>query len=96
MTRREPRGTRVTVADMDWMRSSACAAPAVAVLPWTTDREHVDPADKLAMEATCGSCPVLADCAAYAKAVSGGFWAGKHRDRPSLSEGVQLQFPWAS
>jgi len=89
----------MTARDRQWMRSAACAETAAVILPWTADVEDTTAADRLAMGAVCGRCPVLADCFAYATAVgaSAAFWAGRHRDVTGrVVEGVQLQMPWAS
>lgn len=49
-------------------------------LPWLAD--HPSSVDVSAMAAVCASCPVRLACAAYATTVdvTGGFWAGHHRD----------------
>ena len=99
MTGQTRRLGRMTARDRQWMRTAACVEAAAAMLPWTADVEDTTAAQRLAMAAVCGRCPVLADCAAYAKAVTatGAFWAGRHRDDTGrVVEGVQLQMPWAS
>lgn len=74
----------------EWMRDAACLG--VPELPWTTDTDDLDrrgPAVLAEVMAdTCATCPVRADCAAYADAndICGGFWAGS--DRANLPRAV--------
>jgi hypothetical protein len=72
-------------APSDWMDAAACARTEVSGLPWTADRDQVTPADTEAMEAVCAGCPVRVRCGRFLRpaGVSGGFWAGAHRDRPA-------------
>lgn len=65
--------------DHDWMSDGLCLErPA---LPWLTDGPSHE--QHRAMGLVCGGCPVREACADYATAahISGGFWAGHHRDR---------------
>jgi hypothetical protein len=63
-----------------WMPLAACLAS--RDLPWTTDTNHVSPAQMQAMTRVCSACPVRNHCAAYAVEahITGGFWAGSDRD----------------
>ena len=66
-----------------WMRNGACTSR--IDLPWTEDRHLVETDREASMAAVCGTCPVLATCQDYAATTgaSGGFWAGRFRDRAS-------------
>jgi len=86
---RPTRGRRGVVrhADFAWMAEGACRN--TDDLPWTADPEQTTARELLVMGAVCRGCPVLPDCAGYAKEqrVTAGFWAGRHRDpdAPSIS-----------
>jgi hypothetical protein len=92
-----PRPARVPVlrAPNDWMDAAACARPEVSGLPWTADRDQVEVADTEAMEAVCASCPVRVRCGRFLRpaGVSGGFWAGAHRDRPASARVPVTRLP---
>jgi hypothetical protein len=82
-------------APVEWMSRAACADEDSSYLPWTADRDAVDPAYAEAMAAVCASCPVLMDCRRFLKpaAVTAGFWAGAHRDKGSTRRRVALIRP---
>lgn len=66
--------------DSDWMAQAACAdRPG---LPWLHDAEDVAPWDRLVMAAICDACPVGVRCSSFVASaeVTGGFWAGAHRE----------------
>ena len=66
--------------DTDWMARAACAdRPG---LPWLHDAPDVQPWDRLVMAAICDTCPVRTHCTAFVieAEVTGGFWAGAHRE----------------
>ncbi|WP_425412299.1 WhiB family transcriptional regulator [Luteipulveratus mongoliensis] len=56
-------------------------------LPWTDDAADVSPWDALSIRETCATCPVRLACAAhaYARGVTGGWWAGADRDPDAAS-----------
>jgi hypothetical protein len=72
-------------APNEWMHEAACALPEVSGLPWIADHDQVQPADTEAMAAICADCPVRVQCDRFLRpaGVTGGFWAGRHRDRPA-------------
>jgi len=76
----------------DWMARAACADKAAARLPWTADHDEIDAAATAAMTAVCASCPVLMDCRRFLRpaGVTGGFWAGAHRDAGSTHRRVSV------
>ena len=65
--------------DHDWMSDALCIDR--PDLPWLTDGPS--PQQYRAMSSVCGGCPVRDACADYATTanITGGFWAGRHRDR---------------
>jgi hypothetical protein len=73
--------------DTAWMAHGACLAR--GDLPWTTDPEQTTAEQLRVMAAICQDCLALSDCSAFASRakVTGGFWAGRHRniDAPSLA-----------
>jgi len=71
-------------APTEWMDQAACARPQVSGLPWIADSDQVEPADTEAMAQVCARCPVRLQCGRFLRpaGVTGGFWAGEHRDRP--------------
>ena len=66
-----------------WMGDGACLSE--GDLPWTADPEQTTAWQRRVMGALCQDCPVLSDCAGFAKRakVTAGFWAGRHRDTGS-------------
>jgi hypothetical protein len=80
---RAPVPMLVLRAATGWMDEAACALPQVSGLPWTADRDQVEPAGTEAMAAICAGCPVRVQCGRFLRpaGVTGGFWAGEHRDR---------------
>ena len=87
-----PEPLPVLGAPGDWMTHAACADESAASLPWTADRDDVDPAATEAMTAVCASCPVLMDCRRFLRpaGVTAGFWAGAHRDTGTTQRRVQV------
>jgi hypothetical protein len=79
-----PIAVPVLRAATEWMDQAACALPEVSGLPWIADRDQVEPADTGAMAQVCAGCPVRVQCGRFLRpaGVTGGFWAGEHRDRP--------------
>lgn len=63
----------------DWMADAFCAH--FPSLPWISEPEDRSPAAESAMAVVCLSCPVLAECRAYAGSpgITSGFWAGEDR-----------------
>jgi len=70
-------------APIGWMDQAACALPEVSGLPWIADSDQVEPANTEAMAQVCAGCPVRVQCGRFLRpaGVTGGFWAGEHRDR---------------
>jgi hypothetical protein len=79
-----PIAVPVLRAPTGWMDQAACVRPEVSGFPWIADRDQVEPADTEAMAAICAGCPVRVQCRRFLRpaGVTGGFWAGEHRDRP--------------
>jgi hypothetical protein len=79
-------------APNEWMTRAACTDKTASRLPWTADREDVDPAATEAMTAVCAYCPVLMDCRRFLRpaGVTAGFWAGAHRDTRSTHRRVSV------
>jgi hypothetical protein len=79
-------------ADTDWMRDAACGRSDTAELPWISDRPATDPDAIQAMRAVCLACPVFTACGQFVVStrVSGGFWAGRHRDASQYPSGTEL------
>jgi hypothetical protein len=78
-----PEPLPVLHAPVDWMARAACAHDDAAYLPWTTDRDDLDPAATAAMAEVCETCPVLVHCRGFLKpaGITAGYWAGQHRDK---------------
>jgi len=66
-------------------------------LPWIADGDQVEPADAEAMAAVCAGCPVRVPCGRFLRpaGVTGGFWAGEHRDRPEQRRVPVIRLPTA-
>ena len=41
--------------------------------------DDLEPADEIRMRSICRSCPVFAECKAYAPHAAAGYWAGAQR-----------------
>ncbi|MGL5857879.1 MAG: WhiB family transcriptional regulator [Angustibacter sp.] len=63
-----------------WVERAACASR--PDLPWIDDAHRVDADARAAMAGLCASCPVAAQCRAFADhtKANAGWWAGTHRD----------------
>lgn len=63
-----------------WMTDAAC--PDRLDLPWLADADQTAEWDRLTMAGICAGCPARAACEVYVSVqdVTGGFWAGRHRD----------------
>lgn len=68
-----------------WMDLAAC--PDRSDLPWTLDRDQVRPSQTIEMKLVCRGCLAFYECRDYVdcEAVTGGFWAGEHRELPPES-----------
>jgi hypothetical protein len=92
-----PIAVPVQRAATEWMDQAACARPEVSGLPWIADRDQVEPADTDAMAAVCANCPVRVQCGRFLRpaGVTGGFWAGEHRDRAPQRRVPVIRLPKA-
>ncbi|MDN5893285.1 MAG: WhiB family transcriptional regulator [Nocardioides sp.] len=77
-----------------WMTNAACAAH--PDLPWTTDTDELRRVPEVVVSLmldTCETCPVRAECDAYAveQEMTGGWWAGVDRSRDLLTEWVPVR-----
>lgn len=66
--------------DEAWMARAACRDH--PQLGWIKDATDAGLGETATMAVICAGCPVRGQCAGFAdrKAVSSGFWAGRHRD----------------
>lgn len=64
--------------DSSWMDRGSCVGR--LDLPWVSDADQVTTGQTQRMAQVCGGCGVRAWCDAYARDVTAGFWAGRHRD----------------
>lgn len=73
--------TRQSSATLTWMSQALCATTRPD-LPWLADGPDISKDDSETMSRVCRRCPVLGACTRHARAtkVTGGFWAGLHRD----------------
>ena len=80
----------------DWISAATC--PDRLDLPWLADSDDMSARDRLAMATICADCPVFAACMTFVAAedVTGGFWAGQHRDLPAAAPARAANRPrWA-
>jgi hypothetical protein len=68
-----------------WMSAATC--PDRLDLPWLVDSDDLSTWERLTMAAICTDCPTIAACTAFVSVedVTGGFWAGCHRDHPAAA-----------
>ena len=73
--------------ETNWMAYALCLD--YPALGWIKDSTEVGLGEEATMAVICGRCPVGLACAAYVERndVTGGFWAGQHRDDPPKSLG---------
>lgn len=67
------------MTDLNWQRQASCASAPLSSLPWTEEPGVASPSDGAVMARVCAGCPVRLACAAYARRVDAGFWAGRER-----------------
>jgi hypothetical protein len=84
-------------APTEWMDQAECARPEVSGLPWIADSDQVEPTDTEAMAAVCARCLVRVQCGRFLRpaGVTGGFWAGEHRDRAEQRRVPVIRLPKA-
>ena len=82
------------VADSRWMAKASCVGH--TALPWTENLSRVPEVLVDIMRDLCDSCPVRAECAAYAVEVgiTAGWWAGRslnsfHNGNPPTAEDLR-------
>jgi hypothetical protein len=82
------------LAESRWMAKASCVGH--TALPWTENLSHVPEVLIDIMHDLCASCPVRAECAAFAVEVgiTAGWWAGRslngfHNGNPPTAEDLR-------